>query len=262
MPAAPGTVVILAAVSRAKLLLARVPTAYRWAARGLGLLRFVLRRPHEPDFRAFRLFAERRGLFLDIGANVGQSAMSFRAVNRTSPILSIEANPRLERDLRFVKRVLPRFDYRICAASDAPGALTLHVPRYRGLPITGEASLDRAMTRDLYWMRQQDVAGAADEVQLDAVDVQSVRLDDLDLAPAFVKLDVQGFELQALKGLAATLAAHRPVILVERTAIAGVTEFLAGIGYRPFVYLAAEHRMTPDDGRDTLNLFFLAEAPR
>jgi len=246
-------------VSRAKLLLARVPAAYVWASRALGLLRLALRRPHEPDFAAFALFAGRPGIFLDVGANVGQSALSFRAVNRSAPILSIEANPQLERDLRFVKRFVRGFDFRICAASDAPGVLTLHVPLYRGLPITGEASLDRAMTDDLYWTRQQGVAGARDDVQLRTVEVQSVRLDDLGLTPAFVKLDVQGFELQALRGLQATLAAYRPVILVERTAIAGVTDFLAGLGYRPYVYLAGERRFEPDDGRDTLNLFFVSD---
>jgi FkbM family methyltransferase len=249
--------VILAPVSRAKLLLARVPRAYVWAARGLGLLRFALRRPHEPDFAAFALFAGRPGMFLDVGANVGQSALSFRAVNRTAPILSVEANPQLARDLRFVKRFVRGFDYRICAASDARGVLTLHVPLYRGLPITGEASLDEAMTRDLYWTRQQRVTGASDDPRSLTVDVQSIPLDDLDLTPAFVKLDVQGFELRALKGLAGTLAAHKPVLLVERTAIAEVTEYLAAIGYRPYVYLPGEHRLAPDDGRESLNLFFL-----
>lgn len=248
-------------MSRAKLLLARAPAAYRWASRVLNLLRLVLRRPHEPDFAAFALFAHRRGIFLDVGANVGQSAVSLRAVDRTRPILSIEANPLLEPDLRFVKRFVRGFDYRICAASDVAGRLELHVPVYRGLPISGEASLDREMTRDLFWMRQQDVADAGTAVELRSVDVQSVRLDDLAVVPAFVKLDVQGFELQALRGLAATLAAHQPVILVERTAIAGVTEFLATLGYRPFAYLPGAG-LAPYDGRETLNLFFLHEDER
>jgi len=246
-------------VSRAKLLLARAPAAYRWAARALNLLRLVLRRPHEADFAAFARFAGRRGIFLDVGANIGQSAMSFRAVNRTAQILSIEANPLLEPDLRFVKRFVRRFEYRICAASDVATRLTLHVPLYRGLPITGEASLDPAMTRDLHWMRQQHVTNGRDAVQLKTVEVQSMRLDELGVTPAFVKLDVQGFELQALRGLAATLAAHKPVILVERTAVAGVTAYLSGLGYRPFVYLPGEGRFEADDGRDTLNLFFLHE---
>lgn len=249
--------VILARVSRAKLLLARVPWAYVWASRGLGLLRFALRRPHEPDFAAFALFADRPGIFLDVGANVGQSALSFRAVNRIAPILSIEANPQLARDLRFVQRFVRGFDFKICAASDARGVQTLHVPLYRGLPITGEASLDEAMTRDLYWTRQQHIADDTDTVRTRAVEVHSIPLDDLELSPAFIKLDVQGFELPALKGLAGTLAAHQPVLLVERTAIADVTQYLAAIGYRPYVYLPSEHRLAPDDGRDSLNLFFV-----
>ena len=244
-------------MSRAKLLLARVPIAYACASRALGLLRYLLRRPHEADFAAFALFSDRRGIFLDIGANIGQSALSFRAVNRSTPILSIEANPLLERELRFVKRFVPRFDYRICAASDVAGRLMLHVPLYRGLPITGEASLDPARRRDLYWTREQGVADAAAQLRFRAVEVCSVRLDDLDLAPAFVKLDVEGFELHALRGLVATLTAHKPVILVERSAVAAVGEFLGAVGYQPFVYLPDSERFEPDDGRDTLNLFFL-----
>lgn len=247
-------------MSQAKLLLARMPSAYVWASRGLGLLRFALRRPHEPDFAAFRHFSGRPGIFLDVGANVGQSALSFRAVDRRTPILSIEANPQLERDLRFVKRFVSGFDYRICAASDVAGSMTLHVPLYRGLAITGEASLQPEMTEDLYWTRQQDVP-AAEQVRLRAVDVEAIRLDDLDLRPAFVKLDVQGFELPALRGLAATLAAHHPVLLVERTSIGDITDYLSGFGYRPFVFLPGEDRFAPDDGRDSLNVFYLTEDP-
>ena len=77
--------------------------------------------------------------------------------------------------------------------------------------------------------------------------------------PALGSANVQGFELRALKGLAGTLAAHKPVILVERTAIADVTDYLAAIGYRPYVYLPGEHRLVPDDGRPSLNLFFVTD---
>jgi FkbM family methyltransferase len=244
---------------RGKLLLARVPVAYVWAHRCSTWLRFVLRRPNEPDFAAFRHFRDRDGVFLDVGANIGQSAMSFRCVHRTAPILAIEANPRLERDLRLVKYFVRRFDYRICAASDEAGSLTLHVPVYRGLTLIGEGSMDPANARQPYWTRQQGIAGSDGAVELQATEVPSIRLDDLRLAPSFVKIDVEGFELQVLKGLAGTLAEHRPIVLLERSDGREVPELLGAMGYRPFVYVTGEDRFEPDAG-SSQNVFYLPEA--
>src|SRR3954468_23806524 len=73
------------------------------ARRAAELTRYALRRPHEADFAAFALFPERTGLFLDVGANTGASALSFRIYNRRSPILSIEPNPMLAPGLRRLK---------------------------------------------------------------------------------------------------------------------------------------------------------------
>jgi len=237
-----------------------MPSAYAWAHRCRTWLRFLLRRPNEPDFAAFRHFRDRSGVFLDVGANIGQSAMSFRCFHPTAPILSIEANPYLERDLKLVKRFLRRFDYRICAASDEAGVLTLHVPVYRGLRLTGEASMHASSARDTYWMSQQRPDGCSDAVELQTAEVQSIRLDSLGLAPAFVKIDVEGFELQVLRGLATTLAAHMPIILIERSDGREVPDFLAAIGYRPFVYLRREDRFEPGAGEDSQNVFYLPAA--
>ena len=127
-------------VRRAQLLLLSSPlvAVYPALRRAWQVSRYLLRRPitHGDDFAAFARFPDRAGLFLDVGASSGTSAMSFRVFNRSSPILSIEPNAILERELRFLKRIVPRFDYRIAAAGERDGTITLYVPIYRGVPLT------------------------------------------------------------------------------------------------------------------------------
>jgi FkbM family methyltransferase len=50
------------------------------------------------------------------------------------------------------------------------------------------------------------------------VDVQTVSIDSLDLARIdFVKIDVEGMELEVLEGAAASIAKHRPILMIEWT---------------------------------------------
>jgi FkbM family methyltransferase len=238
-----------------KRLLLRMPRAYAAARRAWVLARFLARRAHEPDFAVFGWWPERNGLFLDVGANGGLSALSFRVHNRRAPILSIEPNPAHEPDLRRLRRLLRRFDYRMVAAGEHDGTATLHVPLLGATPLTGEASLDREFVAD---GRSVDYLPEARgrSVRIAEVEVPVRRLDDLGLEPDYVKVDVQGFELPVLRGLMETLARRRPVLLLEDSAqTPEIRALLAPLGYAPFVYRGG--RLDPYDGRPTVNLFLL-----
>src|SRR5690606_12847088 len=132
-------------------------------------------RPHEADFAACRLFPRRTGLFLDVGANSGESVLSFRVFNPSAPILSIEPHPYHARDLEFLRRRITDFDYLLCAAGDANGRATLYVPVYRSLPLTGEASFEREQALANYWIHEQVGAAAADAVRLHELQVDVKR---------------------------------------------------------------------------------------
>jgi FkbM family methyltransferase len=245
--------------SRLRLALLRSERAYRLSRRLYLVGRYLARRPHEPDFAAFAALGPREGCFLDVGANAGQSALSFRLFNRRAPILSIEANPYHARDLRFVKRIVRRFDYRIAAAGEASGSATLHIPTYRGVPITGEASVHRSVASSSWWMDEHLGAADGDGFAVAARDVSVERLDDLGLRPAFVKIDVEGFELPVLRGLAETFARHRPVLMVEcGPRIGEIVAYLGDRGYQPFAFDAAERAFHPYEGQPAQNLFFMA----
>lgn len=61
-----------------------------------------------------------------------------------------------------------------------------------------------------------------------------MRGDDLNLAPDVIKIDVEGAELKALAGLAATIGAHRPLIMTEKSDAVGIARFLADFDYEPY----------------------------
>ncbi|HEX2084985.1 MAG TPA: FkbM family methyltransferase [Solirubrobacteraceae bacterium] len=228
--------------------------AHDLVRRSMLVGRHLLRRPHEPDFAVFGLWPERTGLFLDVGANAGMSALAFRLYNRASPILSIEPNPLHEPDLRLVRRLVKGFDYLLCAAGDEPGSLTLYTPTLNGIPLTGEASLSREQVRDREAVVMADLgASGAWEVVETTVPVRP--LDELRVAPDFVKLDVQGWELHVLRGLEQTLGTHQPVVFMENGPyMPAAIDVLRGHGYEPHFY---DGTLRPYAGEEVLNVVFV-----
>jgi FkbM family methyltransferase len=253
----PGPAQTPTATERVKVALLERPRLYDWSRRPYALARYWLRRPHEPAYAAFACFPERAGLFLDVGANVGMSALSFR-VYRDDPVLSIEPNPFHERDLAFLKRfVLSDFDYRLCAAGAHAGDLTLYIPVYHGVPLTTEASLSREQVQDSPSLRGRlGHRMTTSRFTIEARRVPVRPLDDLELDPAFIKLDVQGFEHEALLGLERTIARSRPVLMVE-TPSAEVRSLLAAASYATRTYDPAGRRLVAEEVRRDVNTLFV-----
>jgi len=241
--------------------LVRYPRAYGLVARAHRVLRYAARIPHERDFAYFAELPDRGGLFLDVGANAGTSAMSFRLYNKRSPILSIEPNPAHERDLRLVKRIVPRFDYLLCGAGEHNARLTLHVPVYRGVAVSGEATLvaDDLSLAGSWFLRDLPEARAED-FHVREIDVEVRRLDDLGLAPDYVKIDVEGAELSVLKGLDETIRRCRPIMLIEASAVPAIGEHLRGLGYDVFGLASSGRRLEPYRAGSFVNVFCLPAA--
>lgn len=194
----------------------QVPRLYDVVA---GERRFVLLhrlgRVHEADFRALAtLGLPPRPLVVDIGANIGQSVLSTLTVLPQATVVGFEPNPGTWPSLDRLAARLPSFRYERVALSDAPGRLELHVPAYRGKVMPALASLDREEARG--WLSPHTVLGFREEhLELRSTPVDVRCLDDYDLAPDVVKIDVQGYEEAVVRGGWRTLSEHRPVLVVE-----------------------------------------------
>lgn len=70
--------------------------------------------------------------------------------------------------------------------------------------------------------------------ELGTINVSCIRLDDLGLRPGFVKIDVEGYELEVLRGGRETILAYKPIMYIEDDRPEKSRElraYIAGLGY-------------------------------
>lgn len=209
--------------------------------------RRVARIPHEPDFRALRLLpASAKGCFVDVGANHGQSIESILLMRPGAEIVSFEANPMLAEEL--ADRYRGRENIRVIAQglSDEPGSATLFVPSYKGFVYDGLASLDR--TEAAGWISDQTVF-AFDSTRLE-ISTRTCTINTLDafhLQPVFIKIDVQGFEYQVLRGAEETLRRCEPLLMIESFGDPKIRQFTEMLGYRECHWTGGQLRVGPPE---------------
>lgn len=196
-------------------------------------IRRVLRKPFDGDFAALAaLRLPRDGMILDIGGNRGQSIDAIRLFLPDARIVSFEPNPHLAEQLRALFAGDRGVEVKTLALGNEPAVLTLHVPYYNGWMFDGLASLDRSEAEN--WLTPKNLAGfRPDKLTIETIECAVEPLDSVEgLAPAFVKIDVQGFEPQVLDGARETLSRHRPVVMLETGADVDMLQHLPA-GYEP-----------------------------
>jgi FkbM family methyltransferase len=148
-----------------------------------------------------RRFLEPGGDMLDVGAHVGMYAVAAAlTLGGRGRVLAFEPNPQARRQLEanLALNACEGVEVIPLAVSGQSGEALLHVPA------TSDPSFSSL--------------GTGRFAEAEPVRVQTTTLDDTVssrcLTPAFVKVDVEGAELDVLAGAERTLA-HRPVLLIE-----------------------------------------------
>lgn len=164
--------------------------------------------------------------FIDIGANIRMITLHGRKlVGPRGSVQSFEPNPPCATAIREHVRIngISNVAVHECALSDEPGTLVLSMTSEH----SGTATLAHVGEK-----ATQRVA-----VQVKVAD------SEITAAPRLIKIDVEGFELQVLRGLRGTLTRHKPFLITELieehlnkagSTAAQVKTFLAELGYEGF----------------------------
>lgn len=212
------------------------PVTWWLAWKAIHHMTFLL--PHDKSYNALRHFiaARPQGLFLDIGANDGISALSFRRFDRAYKIVSLEPNSLLEAPLKRISRTDQNFEFRMIGAASKRERIKFFVPVYRGIVLHTFASANRDHILDAI----AESFGNAVRARIRTLTIESdvIPVDDLDLAPSIIKIDAEGFNLDVLLGAQQTLQGARPFVIVEleQSEWDDLNKLFAGIDYRLLGY--------------------------
>lgn len=138
---------------------------------------------------------KRHGTIADVGANVGNHALAF--ARHFDRVISFEPNPQIWAQIERNIAINPwaNIELRKVGLGDVAADLPLFVTDNHGLSTFLEGELEKAH-------------GLTAHIAVGDVELHDVAIDAL-------KIDVQGFEPNVLRGLRRTIIANRPLIWVE-----------------------------------------------
>lgn len=217
-------------------------------------LRLDLRESLQRDFYfglydqpELRLVADRlAGDFVDVGAHIGMySIRAARALRCRGRVLAFEPNPFAREQLEGNVELNECDNVIVVAAAvgASPGHARLHVP---ASPDPSFSSLDGGRFEE----------GQPIDVEVTTVDAAVA---EHELRPSFVKVDVEGAEVDVVRGMSETVAKFRPTLLVEVSdETAPEVQQLLG-GYQPFRLVRGRLVAGLDGCTGLFNAFFSPE---
>lgn len=210
----------------------------------------------EPDLVIVRRLVKTGDRVVDVGANVGLYTVTLsRLVGNSGKVYSYEPVPDTYNTLTSVvkKLSLRNVETRGCALSDSVGQGSMEVPLYE----EGGENLYQARLVSVNATRHRTCS--VEMCTLDSL-IGTTDTDRID----FMKIDVEGHELQVLQGGRRMLEQFRPSLLIEvsgnpderKSSAFALFEELSKLGYIPYWFDGKQLRMRKM-GDISINYFFL-----
>ena len=205
------------------------------------------------EFHQLTQFVPPDQVSIDVGANLGYYSIKLAALSKA--VLSIEP----VQELNWLARALPaNCTFINCAAGEREQTLTLHTPIIAGQPQLGMSSLiEKPVFGVFEFVQQTTTLYPLDQLVEEHFPNQKI---------GFIKLDVEGYERQVVRGADAILKRDRPYLQVEVAPedVENMTAFFARRGYQGCFffngrrleiaqYEPAIHHAAPDWEADTLD---------
>ena len=177
------------------------------------------------------------GVLFDIGAHCGLISALWCAAKSGNQAFSFEPSPSLAQrvaEIRELNSFGDRMNVNQIGIGESNATAAMLIDPVGGFVQSGH--FDHTM-----WSAPESI-----EVAIETIEAASARLK---VIPDFIKLDIEGYEYEAIKGSAAFLSQHRPALFLElhlnyleqrKLSPQSVVELLQQCGYSFFTYAGTE----------------------
>jgi FkbM family methyltransferase len=175
--------------------------------------------------------AENRRVIIDVGVNIGSTSLNFARISPDATILGFEPDAANYQKARKNIELNGFSNLEVINKGLGPAAATVRLFKVN----TGNAGMNRILPED----------GSEVDERVESEEIEIVALDDFAAARALatvdlIKIDVEGYELNVLRGARRTLEQYKPALFIELDdnnlraqgdSAASLLTFLEGFGY-------------------------------
>ncbi|WP_312751986.1 FkbM family methyltransferase [Epilithonimonas hominis] len=162
----------------------------------------LLERKVEPEFLWIKEILEKDSVFMDVGANVGAYLYTLENHLNLENIFAFEPYPQLFKRL---KRLFPKVNLFSVALSDISTIAEFKIPVINGEKIHTRGTLQTSIKE------KNEEKTILQKVEVKPLDELNLNLKNL----SFIKIDVEGNEMQTLRGAKKTIEKYQPILMVE-----------------------------------------------
>lgn len=162
----------------------------------------LLERRVEPEFLWIKNVLSKDAVFMDVGANVGAYLFTLENYLKPENVFAFEPNRQLYKRL---KRLFPKVNLSSVALSDISAVSEFKIPIINGEKVHTRGTLQTSIKE------KNEERTILQKVEVKPLDELKLNFQTLD----FIKIDVEGNEMQTLRGARKTIEKFKPILMVE-----------------------------------------------
>ena len=210
-----------------------------------SIFKIVKIKSYEPGFTHFLSLIENKGIILDVGANIGITAIPMARKFNAARIYAFEP---ISHNFNNLNRVIKLFGVKnVTSQKVALGEFAAEVEMVT--PVQGGV-----IKQGLSKINDHDTPGRLEKVKI--INLDSIPFKGKVTA---IKIDVEGHELQVLKGAGKILSKDKPIIYCELwdSIRAEVVAYMQTYGYKSYIFDESLNKLVLYTTQEDCNFFFL-----